>query len=85
MYAGRRWTIRQRGPSTAEASNAFFANHWPQAGRASRWHSISRLTAVMTRSPAGVRDVGKAGVAVDSVEDMKILFDGIPLDQVSAR
>ena len=58
--------------------------HWPAADRASRSLSTWPRTAAMTRTiPRVTGDVGKAGVAIDSVEDMKILFDGIPLDKIS--
>ena len=85
MYAGRPWTIRQyAGFSTAEESNAFYRRNLA-AGQ----QGVSVAFDLATHrgydsDHARVEgDVGKAGVAIDSVEDMKILFDGIPLDQVS--
>ncbi|MFM2389979.1 MAG: hypothetical protein RLZZ437_1534, partial [Pseudomonadota bacterium] len=85
MYAGRPWTIRQyAGFSTAEESNAFY-----RAGLAAGQQGVSVAFDLATHRgydsdhPRVVGDVGKAGVAIDSVEDMKILFDGIPLDRVS--
>jgi methylmalonyl-CoA mutase len=85
MYAGRPWTIRQyAGFSTAEESNAFY-----RRGLAAGQQGVSVAFDLATHRgydsdhPRVVGDVGKAGVAIDSVEDMKILFDGIPLDQVS--
>ena len=85
MYAGRPWTIRQyAGFSTAEESNAFYRKNLAAGQRACRSPSICPPIAAMTaiiRASAG--DVGKAGVAIDSVEDMKILFAGIPLDKMS--
>ena len=85
MYAHRPWTLRQyAGFSTAEASNAFF-----RANLAAGQKGLSVAFDLATHRgydsdhPRVVGDVGKAGVAIDSVEDMKILFDGIPLDQMS--
>lgn len=85
MYAGRPWTIRQyAGFSTAEESNAFY-----RRALAAGQQGVSVAFDLATHrgydsDHARVEgDVGKAGVAIDSVEDMKILFDGIPLDQVS--
>ena len=85
MYAGRPWTIRQyAGFSTAEDSNAFY-----RKGLAAGQMGVSVAFDLATHRgydsdhPRVVGDVGKAGVAIDSVEDMKILFDGIPLDQMS--
>ena len=85
MYAGRPWTIRQyAGFSTAEASNAFY-----RKALAAGQQGVSVAFDLATHRgydsdhPRVIGDVGKAGVAIDSVEDMKILFDGIPLDQVS--
>ncbi|HLS82294.1 MAG TPA: methylmalonyl-CoA mutase [Steroidobacter sp.] len=85
MYAVRPWTIRQyAGFSTAEESNAFYR----QALRAGA-QGVSVAFDLATHRgydsdhPRVVGDVGKAGVAIDTVEDMKILFDGIPLDKVS--
>ncbi len=85
MYAGRPWTIRQyAGFSTAEDSNAFY-----RKALAAGQQGVSVAFDLATHRgydsdhPRVEGDVGKAGVAIDSVEDMKILFDGIPLDQVS--
>ena len=85
MYSGRPWTIRQyAGFSTAEESNAFY-----RKALAAGQQGVSVAFDLATHRgydsdhPRVVGDVGKAGVAIDSVEDMKILFDGIPLDQVS--
>ncbi len=85
MYAGRPWTIRQyAGFSTAEESNAFY-----RANLAAGQMGLSVAFDLATHRgydsdhPRVVGDVGKAGVAIDSVEDMKILFDGIPLDRMS--
>ena len=85
MYAGRPWTIRQyAGFSTAEASNTFY-----RKALAAGQQGVSVAFDLATHRgydsdhPRVEGDVGKAGVAIDSVEDMKILFDGIPLDKVS--
>ncbi|MFQ5438623.1 MAG: methylmalonyl-CoA mutase, partial [Paracoccaceae bacterium] len=85
MYANRPWTIRQyAGFSTAKESNAFY-----RKGLAAGQQGVSVAFDLATHRgydsdhPRVVGDVGKAGVAIDSVEDMKILFDGIPLDKVS--
>jgi len=85
MYAHRPWTIRQyAGFSTAEESNAFY-----RANLAGGQQGLSVAFDLGTHRgydsdhPRVVGDVGKAGVAIDSVEDMKILFDGIPLDRVT--
>jgi methylmalonyl-CoA mutase len=85
MYAGRRWTIRQyAGFSTAEESNKFY-----RANLAAGQMGLSVAFDLATHRgydsdhPRVVGDVGKAGVAIDSVEDMKILFDGIPLDKMT--
>ncbi len=85
MYAGRPWTIRQyAGFSTAEESNAFY-----RKALAAGQQGVSVAFDLATHRgydsdhPRVVGDVGKAGVAIDSVEDMKILFDGIPLEKVS--
>ena len=85
MYAGRPWTIRQyAGFSTAEESNAFYRRAL-DAGQqgVSVAFDLATHRGYDSDHPRVVGDVGKAGVAIDSVEDMKILFDGIPLDQVS--
>ena len=85
MYAGRPWTIRQyAGFSTAEESNAFY-----RKALASGQQGVSVAFDLATHRGYDsdhervVGDVGKAGVSIDSVEDMKILFDGIPLDKIS--
>src|SRR5215470_9279065 len=85
MYAGRPWTVRQyAGFSTAEESNAFY-----RANLAAGQMGLSVAFDLATHRgydsdhPRVVGDVGKAGVAIDSVEDMKILFDGIPLDKMT--
>ncbi|MCH2075660.1 MAG: methylmalonyl-CoA mutase [Rhodobacteraceae bacterium] len=85
MYAGRPWTIRQyAGFSTAEESNAFY-----RKALAAGQQGVSVAFDLATHRgydsdhPRVVGDVGKAGVAIDSVEDMKTLFDGIPLEKVS--
>jgi methylmalonyl-CoA mutase len=85
MYAHRPWTIRQyAGFSTAEESNAFFRANLA-AGQAGLSVAFDLAThrGYDSDHPRVVGDVGKAGVAIDSVEDMKILFDGIPLDKMS--
>jgi len=85
MYAGRPWTIRQyAGFSTAEESNAFYrqALSGGQQG-VSVAFDLATHRGFDSDHPRVVGDVGKAGVAIDSVEDMKILFDGIPLDKIS--
>lgn len=85
MYAGRPWTIRQyAGFSTAEASNAFY-----RKALAAGQQGVSVAFDLATHRgydsdhPRVVGDVGKAGVAIDSVEDMKILFSNIPLEKIS--
>src|SRR6266850_2622295 len=85
MYAGQPWTIRQyAGFSTAEESNAFY-----RANLAGGQMGLSVAFDLATHRGYDsdhlrvVGDVGKAGVAIDSVEDMKILFDGVPLDKMS--
>lgn len=85
MYAGRPWTIRQyAGFSTAEESNAFYRRAL-EAGQqgVSVAFDLATHRGYDSDHPRVEGDVGKAGVAIDSVEDMKILFDGIPLDKVS--
>ncbi|PJI92538.1 methylmalonyl-CoA mutase [Yoonia maricola] len=85
MYAGRPWTIRQyAGFSTAEESNAFYRKAL-EAGQqgVSVAFDLATHRGYDSDHPRVEGDVGKAGVAIDSVEDMKILFDGIPLDKVS--
>ena len=85
MYAGRPWTIRQyAGFSTAEESNAFYRRALAAGGQGvSVAFDLATHRGYDSDHPRVTGDVGKAGVAVDSVEDMKILFDGIPLDKVS--
>lgn len=85
MYAGRRWTIRQyAGFSTAEESNAFYRKALAAGGQGvSVAFDLATHRGYDSDHPRVAGDVGKAGVAVDSVEDMKVLFDGIPLDKVS--
>ncbi len=85
MYTGRPWTIRQyAGFSTAEESNAFYRKAL-DAGQqgVSVAFDLATHRGYDSDHPRVVGDVGKAGVAIDSVEDMKILFDGIPLGEIS--
>jgi methylmalonyl-CoA mutase len=85
MYAGRPWTIRQyAGFSTAEDSNAFYREALAGGGQGvSVAFDLATHRGYDSDHPRVAGDVGKAGVAIDSVEDMKILFDGIPLGKVS--
>ncbi|PKQ13021.1 MAG: methylmalonyl-CoA mutase [Alphaproteobacteria bacterium HGW-Alphaproteobacteria-1] len=85
MYAGRPWTIRQyAGFSTAEESNAFYRRNLAAGQQGvSVAFDLATHRGYDSDHPRVEGDVGKAGVAIDSVEDMKILFDGIPLDKVS--
>ena len=85
MYAVRPWTIRQyAGFSTAEASNAFYRKSLAAGGQGvSVAFDLATHRGYDSDHPRVTGDVGKAGVAIDSVEDMKILFDGIPLVKVS--
>ncbi len=85
MYTGRPWTIRQyAGFSTAEESNAFYRKALEAGGQGvSVAFDLATHRGYDSDHPRVSGDVGKAGVAIDSVEDMKILFDGIPLDKVS--
>jgi methylmalonyl-CoA mutase len=85
MYAGRPWTVRQyAGFSTAEESNAFYRRNLAAGQKGlSVAFDLATHRGYDSDHPRVVGDVGKAGVAIDSVEDMKILFDGIPLDQMS--
>ncbi len=85
MYAVRPWTIRQyAGFSTAEESNAFYRKALAAGGQGvSVAFDLATHRGYDSDHPRVTGDVGKAGVAIDSVEDMKILFDGIPLDKVS--
>ena len=85
MYAQRPWTIRQyAGFSTAEQSNAFYRRNLA-AGQTGLSVAFDLAThrGYDSDHPRVAGDVGKAGVAIDTVDDMKRLFDGIPLDQVS--
>ncbi len=85
MYAGRPWTIRQyAGFSTAAESNAFYRKNLAAGAQGvSVAFDLATHRGYDSDHPRVTGDVGKAGVAIDSVEDMKILFDGIPLDKVS--
>ncbi|MCF6267898.1 MAG: methylmalonyl-CoA mutase [Desulfuromusa sp.] len=85
MYAGRPWTVRQyAGFSTAEESNAFYKRNLAAGQQGlSVAFDLATHRGYDSDHPRVVGDVGKAGVAIDSVEDMKILFDSIPLDKVS--
>jgi methylmalonyl-CoA mutase len=85
MYTGRPWTIRQyAGFSTAEESNAFYRRNLAAGQKGlSVAFDLATHRGYDSDHPRVVGDVGKAGVAIDSVEDMKILFDGIPLDTMS--
>ena len=85
MYAGRPWTIRQyAGFSTAAESNRFYRNNLAAGQKGiSVAFDLATHRGYDSDHPRVEGDVGKAGVAIDSVEDMKILFDGIPLDQMS--
>ena len=85
MYAGRPWTIRQyAGFSTAEASNAFYRRNLAAGQKGlSVAFDLATHRGYDSDHPRVEGDVGKAGVAIDSVEDMKILFDGIPLKEMS--
>jgi methylmalonyl-CoA mutase len=85
MYTGRPWTVRQyAGFSTAEESNAFYRRNLAAGQQGlSVAFDLATHRGYDSDHPRVVGDVGKAGVAIDSVEDMKILFDGIPLDKVS--
>ncbi|WP_210189951.1 methylmalonyl-CoA mutase [Devosia lucknowensis] len=85
MYANRPWTIRQyAGFSTARESNAFYRQALEKGQKGlSVAFDLATHRGYDSDHPRVVGDVGKAGVAIDSVEDMKVLFDGIPLDQMS--
>ena len=85
MYAGRPWTIRQyAGFSTAKASNEFYRKNLAAGQKGlSVAFSLSTHRGYDSDNPRVAGDIGKAGVAIDSIEDMKILFNGIPLDQMS--
>ncbi len=85
MYTGRPWTIRQyAGFSTAQESNAFYRNNLAMGQKGlSVAFDLATHRGYDSDHPRVTGDVGKAGVAIDSVEDMKVLFDGIPLDEMS--
>lgn len=85
MYAGRPWTIRQyAGFSTAKESNAFYHKALAAGQKGlSVAFDLATHRGYDSDHPRVAGDIGKAGVAIDSVEDMKILFDGIPLDKMS--
>ena len=85
MYVSRPWTVRQyAGFSTAEESNAFYRRNLAMGQKGlSVAFDLATHRGYDSDHPRVTGDVGKAGVAIDSVEDMKILFDGIPLDQMS--
>ena len=85
MYAGRPWTIRQyAGFSTAEDSNAFYRRNLAAGQKGlSVAFDLATHRGYDSDHPRVTGDVGKAGVAIDTVDDMKILFDGIPLDKMS--
>lgn len=85
MFVSRPWTVRQyAGFSTAEESNAFYRRNLAMGQKGlSVAFDLATHRGYDSDHPRVVGDVGKAGVAIDSVEDMKILFDGIPLDQMS--
>ncbi len=85
MYVGRPWTIRQyAGFSTAEESNAFYRRNLKAGQRGlSVAFDLPTHRGYDSDHPRVVGDVGKAGVAIDSIEDMKVLFDQIPLDKMS--
>ncbi|WP_319548048.1 methylmalonyl-CoA mutase [Desulfogranum marinum] len=85
MYAGRPWTIRQyAGFSTAKESNAFYRRNLAAGQKGlSVAFDLATHRGYDSDNPRVAGDIGKAGVAIDSIEDMKILFDGIPLDKMS--
>lgn len=85
MYVTRPWTVRQyAGFSTAEESNAFYRRNLAMGQKGlSVAFDLATHRGYDSDHPRVTGDVGKAGVAIDSIEDMKILFDGIPLDQMS--
>ena len=85
MYTARPWTVRQySGFSTAEESNAFYRRNLAAGQKGlSIAFDLATHRGYDSDHPRVIGDVGKAGVAIDSVEDMKILFDGIPLDKMS--
>src|SRR5687768_16613483 len=85
MYTGRPWTIRQyAGFSTAEESNAFYRRNLAAGQKGlSVAFDLATHRGYDSDHPRVAGDVGKAGVAIDSIEDMKLLFDGIPLGEMS--
>ncbi len=85
MYVNRPWTVRQyAGFSTAEESNAFYRRNLAMGQKGlSVAFDLATHRGYDSDHPRVVGDVGKAGVAIDSILDMKTLFDGIPLDQMS--
>ena len=85
MYANRPWTVRQyAGFSTAEESNRFYRDNLAAGQKGlSVAFDLATHRGYDSDNPLVAQDVGMAGVAIDTVEDMKILFDGIPLDQMS--
>ncbi|NQW62750.1 MAG: methylmalonyl-CoA mutase, partial [Deltaproteobacteria bacterium] len=85
MYAAQPWTVRQyAGFSTAEASNAFYRRNLAAGQKGlSIAFDLPTHRGYDSDHPAVVGDVGMAGVAIDSILDMRILFDGIPLDEMS--
>ncbi|HPF70388.1 MAG TPA: methylmalonyl-CoA mutase family protein, partial [Candidatus Krumholzibacteria bacterium] len=85
MYVTRPWTVRQyAGFSTAEESNAFYRRNLAMGQKGlSVAFDLATHRGYDSDHPRVIGDVGKAGVAIDSVEDMKVLFDGIPLDAMS--
>ncbi|MFL6785446.1 MAG: methylmalonyl-CoA mutase family protein, partial [Sphingomicrobium sp.] len=85
MYAGRPWTIRQyAGFSTAEESNAFYRRNLAAGQKGlSVAFDLATHRGYDSDNPRVAGDVGMAGVAIDTVEDMKLLFDGIPLGEMS--
>ncbi|WP_113930905.1 methylmalonyl-CoA mutase [Bacillus sp. P14.5] len=85
MYVNRPWTVRQyAGFSTAEESNAFYRRNLAMGQKGlSVAFDLATHRGYDSDHPRVVGDVGKAGVAIDSILDMKVLFDGIPLDQMS--
>lgn len=85
MYVGRPWTVRQyAGFSTATESNLFYRRNLAAGQKGlSVAFDLATHRGYDSDHPRVVGDVGKAGVAIDSVEDMKVLFDGIPLDKMS--
>src|SRR4051812_36025448 len=87
MYAGRPWPIRQyAGFSTAEESNAFYRRNLAAGQKGlSVAFDLATHRGYDSDNPRVAGDVGMAGVAIDTVEDMKMLFDGIPLGEMSVR